>query len=79
MNVEIGAEAAQFPEKEYIKGIAVVVYAEVQRSSSIFFVCNTVQIIWPIFTVCNQHLAATPYISKEGYCGVNPGLLRCSH
>jgi hypothetical protein len=23
MNVEIGAEAAQFPEKEYIKGIAV--------------------------------------------------------
>jgi hypothetical protein len=31
MNVEIGAEAAQFPEKEYINGIAVVavgVYAE---------------------------------------------------
>jgi hypothetical protein len=25
MNVEIGAEAAQFPEKEYINGIAVVV------------------------------------------------------
>ncbi len=23
MNVEIGAEAAQFPEKEYINGIAV--------------------------------------------------------
>jgi hypothetical protein len=28
MNVEIGAEAAQFPEKEYINGIAVAVYAE---------------------------------------------------
>ena len=26
MNVEIGAEAAQFPEKEYIKGIFVAVY-----------------------------------------------------
>jgi hypothetical protein len=24
MNVEIGAEAAQFPEKEYINGIAVI-------------------------------------------------------
>jgi hypothetical protein len=28
MNVEIGAEAAQFPEKEYINGIAVAVYEE---------------------------------------------------
>ncbi len=26
MNVEIGAEAAPFPEKEYINGIAVAVY-----------------------------------------------------
>ncbi len=26
MNVEIGAEAAQFPEKEYIDGIAVAVW-----------------------------------------------------
>jgi hypothetical protein len=26
MNVDIGAEAAQFPEKEYINGIAVAVY-----------------------------------------------------
>jgi hypothetical protein len=26
MNLEIGAEAAQFPEKEYINGIAVAVY-----------------------------------------------------
>jgi hypothetical protein len=28
MNVEIGAEAAQFPEKEYISRIAVAVWAE---------------------------------------------------
>jgi hypothetical protein len=28
MNVEIGDEAAQFPEKEYINGIAVAVYDE---------------------------------------------------
>jgi hypothetical protein len=27
MNVEIGAEAAQFPEKEYINGIAFAVHA----------------------------------------------------
>jgi len=27
MNVEIGAEAALFPEKEYINGISVAVYA----------------------------------------------------
>ncbi len=29
MNVEIGAEAVQFPEKEYINGIAVVVYLKI--------------------------------------------------
>ena len=29
MNVEIGAEAAQFPEKEYINGIAVAVYMNI--------------------------------------------------
>jgi hypothetical protein len=28
MNVEIGAEAALFPEKEYINGIAVAVQTE---------------------------------------------------
>ncbi len=27
MNVEIGAEATQFPEKEYINGIAVAVHS----------------------------------------------------
>jgi hypothetical protein len=27
MNVEIGAKAALFPEKEYINGIAVAVYS----------------------------------------------------
>jgi hypothetical protein len=28
MNVEIGAEAAQFPEKEYINGIAFAVHGQ---------------------------------------------------
>ncbi len=32
MNVEIGAEAALFPEKEYINGIAVAVYAKLMAS-----------------------------------------------
>jgi hypothetical protein len=34
MNVEIGAKAAQFPEKEYINGIAVAV----QRQASYTFI-----------------------------------------
>jgi hypothetical protein len=33
MNVEIGAEAALFPEKEYINGIAVAVWRESRRGS----------------------------------------------
>jgi hypothetical protein len=28
MNVEIGAEAAQFPEKEYVNGIAFAVHTQ---------------------------------------------------
>jgi hypothetical protein len=31
MKVEIGAEAAQFPEKEYINGIAFAVYLHTVR------------------------------------------------
>jgi hypothetical protein len=31
MNVEIGAEAALFPEKEYINGIAVAVHTYFQE------------------------------------------------
>jgi hypothetical protein len=31
MNVEIGTEAALFPEKEYINGIAVAVYSTITR------------------------------------------------
>jgi hypothetical protein len=31
MNVKIGAEAAQFPEKEYINGIAVAVHEGSKR------------------------------------------------
>jgi hypothetical protein len=35
MNVEIGTEAVQFPEKEYIKGIFVAVYhTETERAPS---------------------------------------------
>jgi hypothetical protein len=32
MNVEIGAEAALFPEKEYLNGIFVAVYVAVSPS-----------------------------------------------
>jgi hypothetical protein len=33
MNVEIGAEAAQFPEKEFINGIAVAVQRKERRDN----------------------------------------------
>jgi hypothetical protein len=46
MNVEIGAEAAQFPEKEYINGIAVAVHNACRLStittSHKFFTFNVV-------------------------------------
>jgi hypothetical protein len=38
MNVEIGADAALFPEKEYINGIAVAVYS---ASSAFFKIINS--------------------------------------
>ncbi len=34
MNVETGAEAAQFPEKEYINGIAVAVYRKYLKKNA---------------------------------------------
>jgi hypothetical protein len=37
MNVEIGAEAAQFPEKEYINGIAVAVWVPGWQVFSLLF------------------------------------------
>ncbi len=36
MNVEIGAEAAQFPEREYINGIAVAVGPAEYRGESLY-------------------------------------------
>jgi hypothetical protein len=36
MNVEIGAEAAPFPEKEFINGNAVAVYSKFFLGTSIF-------------------------------------------
>ncbi len=35
MNVEIGAEAALFPEKEYISGIFVAVHGRMGQCSSV--------------------------------------------
>jgi hypothetical protein len=37
MNVEIGAEAEQFPEKEYISGIAVAVYMRLRATTACLF------------------------------------------
>jgi hypothetical protein len=38
MNVETGAEAAQFPEKEYINGIAVAVHLSDALVKEYFYV-----------------------------------------
>jgi hypothetical protein len=47
MNAEIGAEAAQFPEKEYINGIAVAVFAIACTSiSAKFFQDKTTKILF---------------------------------
>jgi hypothetical protein len=35
MNVEIGAEATQFPEKEYINGIAFAVWIHKSRNADV--------------------------------------------
>jgi hypothetical protein len=41
MNVEIGADAALFPEKEYINGIAVAVCDRCEHGASFPFSQNT--------------------------------------
>jgi hypothetical protein len=45
MNVEIGVEAAPFPEKEYINGIAVAVYVGLYVGNVVPLVslCSTCQ------------------------------------
>jgi hypothetical protein len=45
MNVEIGAEAAQFPEKEYINGIAVAV--QDPEFLVLYCACNTFSLATP--------------------------------
>jgi hypothetical protein len=42
MNVEIGAEAAQFPEKEYINGIAFAVYAQLRNPTRTEHDCEVI-------------------------------------
>jgi hypothetical protein len=52
MNVEIGAEAAQFPEKEYINGIAVAVLSPLR--------CFPLLIFLPIAPIVCHSLGAGP-------------------
>jgi hypothetical protein len=39
MNVEIGAEAAQFPEKEYINGVFIAVCVQCSAYTVVFQIC----------------------------------------
>jgi hypothetical protein len=52
MNVEIGAEAALFPEKEYISGISVSVH------KSYFLNVRIVRI--PVYCLLARHLEECP-------------------
>jgi hypothetical protein len=47
MNVEIGTEAAQFPEKEYINNIFVAVYAPAEKADTV----NSSYFYLPIFVL----------------------------
>ena len=51
MNVEIGAEAALFPEKEYISGIFVAVRVKHPRSA-LHFIPRIEQLCGPLFLYC---------------------------
>ncbi len=42
MNVEIGAEAALFPEKEYINGIAVAVCRKKESQTTSIWLCECI-------------------------------------
>jgi hypothetical protein len=48
MNVEIGAEAALFPEKEYIKGIFVAMHTEFKGSHTAYPNC----VVQLLFAIC---------------------------
>ncbi len=61
MNVEIGAEAALFPEKEYISGIFVAVYIRTSGAPRNLLLCITKQAVscsLPAYTTCH-------FVSKE--------------
>ncbi len=59
MNVEIGTEAALFPEKEYINGIFLAVYSWVKGNWSFFDVK-----LW----LCLKDLDSTPSTCGHTYC-----------
>ncbi len=66
MNVEIVAEAAQFPEKEYMNGIAVAVYLLYHLSIPVLgwspylaACCGISDILWPaVLKLCPNTVPA---------------------
>ncbi len=55
MNVEIGTEATQFPEKEDINGIFVAVYGDLRRISP--FTWNFQMISFPFYILTLSYMA----------------------
>jgi hypothetical protein len=53
MNVEIGAEAALFPEKEYIKGIFLAVHYMYVQKSGFKIGTKTPKFVWSVMLKYN--------------------------
>ncbi len=69
MNVEIGAEAALFPEKEYINGIAVAVCAELILSA-----LNFSSLLYSVL-YCMYFEAVSPACTMKLFCD----RIACTH
>ncbi len=70
MNVEIGTEAALFPEKEYINGIFVAVWILVKNTRVCLQFCWTPEIVqilvWLISTLQVLFVFCLFYLFKKG-------------
>jgi hypothetical protein len=65
MNVEIGAEAALFPEKEYINGIFVAVYSKLHCRESkpfLFSIIEQIDTLWCINRALRSELTFAVFL-----------------
>ncbi len=75
MNVENGNEAAQFPEKEYINGIAVAVYFYLGGGSSAGLYSEAPVALEPLLALQGLDGAVDPLV-EDGHGGLAPQVQR---